>query len=96
MRIRALRPHVVSDPFHQPAKHAVAGKAEDARQSVRLAPLHDLGTAVVAVTADRDARIGQWARMRRTRRRRWPRISLPLGVLPGRSTAATGRPFAAS
>src|SRR4051812_12574324 len=34
---------------------------------------------------------GQCWRMRRTRRRRWPRISAPDGVLPGRSSTATGR-----
>ena len=34
---------------------------------------------------------GQRARMRRTRRRRWARTSTPDGVLPGRSTTATGR-----
>lgn len=31
---------------------------------------------------------GQRARMRRTSRRRWPRISLPGGVLPGRRITA--------
>src|SRR5208337_347356 len=34
---------------------------------------------------------GQWRRMRRTMRRRWPRISSPLGVLPGRNKTTTGR-----
>ena len=39
---------------------------------------------------------GQWLRMRRTRRRRWLRISDPDGVLPGRSSIATGREVAVS
>ena len=40
--------------------------------------------------------LGQWLRMRRTRRRRWPRTSAPDGVLPGRSSTATGRAVAVS
>jgi hypothetical protein len=39
---------------------------------------------------------GQCLRIRRTMRRRWLRISIPDGVVPVRSSTATGRDVAVS
>jgi hypothetical protein len=41
-------------------------------------------------------RVAGRSRQMRTIRRRWPRTSLPEGVLPGRSSTANGRPTALS
>jgi hypothetical protein len=50
----------------------------------------------MAVAAQRDLNLGQCFLIRRTSRRTWPAISAPDGVLPVRSSIATGLPVAVS
>ncbi len=54
----AADPDIVGRRLEQPGQHGVAGQAEDEVHAVGLAPRHHLGTAVVAIAADRQPRGG--------------------------------------
>ena len=89
---RRVDADVVGDCLDLGSERLRAGEAEDVIDAVRLAPVHDLGPAIVAVAADGDAGCRPMAADRPDETADGPRTSTPEGVLPGRRIIATGRP----
>ncbi len=93
----ATHPDIVGSGLDQPAQHGVAGQAEDVVHVVGLAPRHHLGTAVVTIAADGQPRGRPMAADAAHQATQMAaHFASPDGVLPGRSSTATGREVAVS
>ncbi len=77
-------------------QRGIGRQAEHIIEASSLAEHHDLRASIMPVAAVRYVGVRQWRRISRTRHRIWPAASLPEGVLPVRSSIATGRPVAVS
>src|SRR5215207_1317778 len=77
---RTFGPNCVGDLVDLSGERLRAAQTEDVIDVVLLAEGHRLGAGVVTVAPEGDGVVGQRRRICRTRRRRCPRTSMPLGV----------------
>src|SRR5947207_11055169 len=93
---RAAGANVVGGLIDQPVEHGVAGQTEDEVDRVLVAPLHDLGAAVMAVAADRDPGLRPVPPEATDQAAQVTADVAARGRLAGRSSTATGRVVAVS